>query len=77
MITLLLDHGCSVGGWGLWYSALIGYFIDGLDHQLCAPLHTASHHGYCTVIVALLDGGADVNCVGGENKDTPLVLSVS
>lgn len=60
-----------------WYCDLIGYIIGGLDNQSCAPIHAASRHGHCKMIVALLDGGADINCVGGSNKETPVVLAVS
>lgn len=60
MITLLLEHGCNV---------------DGLDSQSCAPIHSASRHGHCKMIVALLDGGADINRLGGTNKETPVILA--
>ena len=80
MITLLLKHGCSVGGWSCFSLAvisLVNYITDGVDNQSFAPIHAASHHGHCKMIVALLDGGADVNCVGGSTKETPVVLAVS
>ena len=80
MITLLLEHGCTVGGWGyisMYYWHQIGCITDGLDSQSCAPIHSASRHGHCKMIVALLDGGADINCVGGNNKETPVILAVS
>ena len=56
---------------------MVNYITDGVDNQSFAPIHTASHHGHCKMIVALLDGGADVNCVGGSTKETPVVLAVS
>ena len=79
MITLLLEHGCNVGMYGFLYvyHYLIGYIIDGLDNQSCAPIHSASRHGHCKMIVALLDGGSNINCLGGNNKETPVILSVS
>ena len=61
----------------MYYCYLIGYFTDGLDSQSCAPIHSASRHGHCKMIVALLDGGADINRVGGTNKETPVILAVS
>lgn len=80
MITLLLEHGCNVGRWSsldIQCCYLIGYITDGLDNQSCTPIHSASRHGHCKMIVALLDGGADINAMGGSNKETPVVLTVS
>lgn len=42
-----------------------------------SPLHIASGHGHTAIIIALVEeGGADVNCKGGERNDTPLMLTV-
>lgn len=50
---------------------------DSVDNEEYSPLHVASRKGHTAIIVALVEeGGADVNVRGGEQGDTPLMLSV-
>ena len=51
---------------------------DSMDSKTLAPLHIASSQGHMSIIVALVEeGGADINSRGGDQKDTPLILTVS
>ena len=51
---------------------------DSMDSKTLAPLHVASSQGHMSIIVALVEeGGADINSRGGDQKDTPLILTVS
>ena len=50
---------------------------DSVDGETYSPLHVASKQGHTAIIVALVEeGGADVNVRGGEQGDTPLMLTV-
>ena len=52
-------------------------YADSVDNETYSPLHMASRHGHTAIIVALVEEGrADVNVRGGEQGDTPLMLSV-
>ena len=46
------------------------------DNRSLAPIHSASQSGQVEVVLALLDGGADVNSRGFAGS-TPLHVSVS
>ena len=50
---------------------------DSMDDEEYSPIHVASRKGHTAIIVALVEeGGADINVRGGEQGDTPLMLSV-
>ena len=52
-------------------------YLDSVDDETYSPLHMASKQGHTAIIVALVEeGGADVNVRGGEQGDTPLMLTV-
>uniref|UniRef100_A0A1X7STF0 Uncharacterized protein n=1 Tax=Amphimedon queenslandica TaxID=400682 RepID=A0A1X7STF0_AMPQE len=62
VVSLLLQNGSST---------------NITDKNGYTPLHIAAKNGHTAIIVALLEEGeTDIDCRGGENRDTPLIISV-
>ena len=91
MVSLLMRRGstvgksrCSLDVFGMSFACMLSKcththtHTDAFDRENISPLHVASAKGHTAIIVALVEeGGADINCKGGEHGDTPLMLSVS
>ncbi len=54
-----------------------GAFVDGWDEQGRSPLFGAARAGDTASVVALIEGGADVDLVSHPKADTPLAIALS
>lgn len=78
VVSLLLQSGSSTSNDNNNKYHYNNIITDTVDDSGYTPLHVAASKGHTAIIVALIEeGNANIDVRGGDNKDTPLMLSVS